>query len=79
MDLILDQSTSSLDLTTSSDPVSQLNQRYLLTVKKAQNPSTNKPLVQNKMYEVSNESLRKLRPGKWLNDELINAQVCLVN
>ena len=37
------------------------------------------PLVQTKMYDVSNESLKKLRPGTWLNDELINAYVSLIN
>ena len=37
------------------------------------------PLVHDPRYTVSNESLRRLRPGTWLNDELINAYVSLVN
>ena len=37
------------------------------------------PLVNDPRYTVSNDSLRRLRPGTWLNDELINAYVSLVN
>ena len=35
--------------------------------------------MKNPRFTVSNESLKRLRPGAWLNDELINAYVCLVN
>ena len=54
----------------------RLNELYMKIVMGA-NPL--KPLVQDPRYIVSNESLRRLRPGTWLNDELINAYVSLVN
>ena len=36
-------------------------------------------VVRSNQYEVSNESLRTLRPGSWLNDEIITAYVSLIN
>ena len=67
-----------LDLitTTTSDPMTQLNRKYQRVVKSR---DTSSPLVVNPRYTVSNESLKRLRPGTWLNDELINAYVSLVN
>ena len=44
-----------------------------------QNFKPDTPLVINPLYSVSNESMRKLRPGTWLNDELINAYATIVN
>ncbi len=30
-------------------------------------------------YEIQKSSLKKLQPGKWLNDEVINAYIALIN
>ena len=38
------------------------------------------PIVpHSSQYTVSNKSMHLLKPGCWLNDEIINAYVCLIN
>lgn len=64
------------NLSSKKSPRTRLNEVYEKIVKSA-DPS--KPLVCNPVYSVSNESMRKLRPGTWLNDELLNAYAFLVN
>mmetsp|Transcript_20603 Transcript_20603/g.27819 ORF Transcript_20603/g.27819 Transcript_20603/m.27819 type:complete len:158 (+) Transcript_20603:983-1456(+) len=57
-------------------PKALLNETYQALIKEA---DPNRPLVSNPLYKVSNESMKRLKPGVWLNDELINAYVYLVN
>lgn len=58
-------------------PKSHLDQKYWNVIKSA---DPNLPLVhKNPLYTVSNDSLRLLRPGTWLNDEIVNAYVALIN
>lgn len=64
------------DKPTNLSAADHLNDLYKRTIKSA-NPK--EPLVRDQRYTVTNESLRRLRPGIWLNDELINAYSCLVN
>jgi Ulp1 family protease len=36
-------------------------------------------VVQNNDYTLLKSSFMRLRPGVWLNDEVMNAFICLVN
>ena len=36
-------------------------------------------IIETKDYQLQKQSFLRLNPGKWLNDEVINAYVALVN
>lgn len=36
-------------------------------------------IIKSDLYQISKQSFDRLRPGKWLNDEIINAYVSLIN
>lgn len=76
MDQYAEQLSVGSEETSNVDPVALLKSKYQQVVK---NSVPSLTLVKNPRYTVSNESLKKLRPGVWLNDELINAYVSLVN
>lgn len=56
--------------------VELLEEKYEAILKKMKKV---KKVCRIKNYSVSNQSLKRLKPGIWLNDELVNAYVYLVN
>ena len=43
------------------------------------NISGEQVIIETKEYQLQKQSFLRLNPGKWLNDEAVNAYVSLVN
>jgi Ulp1 family protease len=50
-------------------------------VKQRRGSMTDEPVIKNERlnFEISRPSFNRLKPGKWLNDEVINAYIKLIN
>ena len=59
------------------DIVAFINEAFDKLIK--QRDPSSRIVQHNPHYMVEDSSMQRLKPGKWLNDELINAYASLVN